>query len=1453
MRAFRFRIAPQVIAIVFLALNGLILFQNCSSSNMKIDYLEESSISIQGVAEVKFDQQKVAYGPSVTQLSFMVEKASSDKIKGYSCQWEGLSPFDCSSKTVQLGALADGDQKLKIKISFDSGQSEEAFAVIRIDRSQPSISFTQMPNAISNQAAGNIIFLSQDVVSGLKSVTCSLNSSPSSNCTGSFSFSNLANGDHSLKVRAEDQAGNVMERSFNWKVDLIVPTISITQSPASITNSSSAEFRFEGVNQNSFECSLDAAAFTACTSPKNYTGLSAANHTFRVRSLRNNGNMSSVAQKTWMIDTSVPEVRISQGPSNPTNSKTAKFYFMSDDAGQYYCSLDNSSFEVCSSPKEYTNLAAGNHVFRVKIKNAAGTESMLNEDNTFAWVIDLSVPTVTLSSSVAPTTNQTSVQFSFSGAGIVSYKCRLDAGSFQSCTSPRNISDLSAGEHSFQVIGTNAVGTESAAAKVDWTIDLTPPVLTILSKPKDWESVNSVTITFNAPTANRYECALDTGAFNTCGSPAVFSSLSEGSHQVKIRAFSAAGNVSNLETVSFGVDTSIPKIEVSQRPSAFSKLSNERIEFTADGISTSVECQINSGAWGLCNSPLAINTSVDGAYSVNIKATSRSGLFSPIENVSWVTDKVAPTAPVVSLNVGEFTQKKDVEVSFSADDLVGISKYECALNSSSYQSCSSPYLLNNLSDTAYTISVRASDQAGNLSPASAKSFTVDTKTPVLVFGTVTPALVSGKSEYSDISIAFSASDAGSGLVSVVCEFDDGEPFACESQVVDLKDVEPGTHSLKVIAKDRVGLETQSTFNWERVVYNPLTEYQSLTPIDLISVPTALHGSDLGSIYLTSACGVHKVSEGNQGLEVEAKDFSVAGGIRSIAEAMSGADRQVFVGATTGLWQSSDGGDSFEQVLDLAKAKSILAGQSLKLNPCSTQTMPNLTSFSIRKVTARGSTLVLQLESHPGVLFVSSDLGEKWDASVFSIDKGFVSIPQTVTSVRILEDEDILVAAQTNIVSGSSVRYYETSSGNCKGTTVNYSSGAFRSTDGGKKFSALKTKASFLSDIYQMKGNGDILGFAGASIVKSSDNGASFSLTNPSALSKVLLNLIEVHGKQKFSEDSNGLFIQAFDSTKGFQVFKSTDQAATFSILPLDQRFETGQLGIDSQMAFSSQKQVLSTANGLYLTASNGSRLESNYRFKSSYCYYPWWQTGDNGSVFEEGETIVKSEGYKQVFFSQDSGQTFTKNSWGSIPVSKIFKGQEDDLVYFDNGNGKLGVTSLATAALPISWSSSYANSETGLTYYAVEERNGYALYVSTDSKNFSSQLTAYYKPKNLKLLGALSEDKRTVAITDRGIASFDDGVFKSDILAVSPEVSLRSVSFIDGSIFIAGDKSYVSNDKGVTFIGLKNAPYGLSTIWQSGTKLRGSVEGSGRLYESSDNGLSWVPAAIDATLVKTGF
>jgi acid phosphatase type 7 len=101
------------------------------------------------------------------------------------------------------------------------------------------------------------------------------------------------------------------------------------------------------------------------------------------------------ADKSWSIttvasppqDTAPPETAIDSGPSGSTNSTSATFAFSSDEAGSNFeCSVDNSAYSSCASPKEYTDLKEGSHTFEVRATDAAGNVDATPASRT--WTVD---------------------------------------------------------------------------------------------------------------------------------------------------------------------------------------------------------------------------------------------------------------------------------------------------------------------------------------------------------------------------------------------------------------------------------------------------------------------------------------------------------------------------------------------------------------------------------------------------------------------------------------------------------------------------------------------------------------------------------------------------------------------------------------------------------------------------------------------------------------------------------------------------------------------------------------------------------------------------------------------------------------------------------------------------------------------------------------------------------
>src|SRR5207248_2622114 len=143
--------------------------------------------------------------------------------------------------------------------------------------------------------------------------------------TGTYTPAGLVDGTYDWQVQAQDTAGNksgwTATRSFT--VDVTPPDTSIGPTePAAVSTSSSATFDFSATESSTFECSRDGSAWSACTSPKTYSGLLEASHTFQVRATDLAGNVDATpATYAWYVDTSVPAATlVSPSDGFTTNS-----------------------------------------------------------------------------------------------------------------------------------------------------------------------------------------------------------------------------------------------------------------------------------------------------------------------------------------------------------------------------------------------------------------------------------------------------------------------------------------------------------------------------------------------------------------------------------------------------------------------------------------------------------------------------------------------------------------------------------------------------------------------------------------------------------------------------------------------------------------------------------------------------------------------------------------------------------------------------------------------------------------------------------------------------------------------------------------------------------------------------------------------------------------------------
>ncbi|HEX7598639.1 MAG TPA: hypothetical protein VF518_10530, partial [Polyangia bacterium] len=240
----------------------------------------------------------------------------------------------------------------------------------------PDVQITGHPADPTKATTGAFTFTSSDVAASFE---CRLDSTTAAfvSCPASYTTGTLAEGSHTLQVRARDLSGNAGDFvGFTWTVDTTAPDTSFTTKPANPTSVAAGVFVFASSEPNStFECRIGAAAFASC--PVNYTvtpALTEGTYTLEVRATDAALNQDATpATWTWRVDLTPPDTSITIHPTDPSDTPFGAFTFLSTETGStFQCKIDTGDYVTC--PASYTTpyLADGEHTLTVRAQDAAG-------------------------------------------------------------------------------------------------------------------------------------------------------------------------------------------------------------------------------------------------------------------------------------------------------------------------------------------------------------------------------------------------------------------------------------------------------------------------------------------------------------------------------------------------------------------------------------------------------------------------------------------------------------------------------------------------------------------------------------------------------------------------------------------------------------------------------------------------------------------------------------------------------------------------------------------------------------------------------------------------------------------------------------------------------------------------------------------------------------------------
>ena len=534
------------------------------------------------------------------------------------------------------------------------------------------------------------------------------------------------------------------------------------------------------------------------------------------------------AGTTTPPDTTAPDTTIVSAPADPSTSTSASFAFTATESGSTFeCKLDAGAYGACTTPKSYGGLATGSHTFSVRATDVAGNTDA--SAASWTWTIsppsDTTAPDTTISSGPADPSTSTSASFAFTATESGStFACKLDAGAYTSCTSPRNYVALATGSHTFSVRAIDAAGNADASpATQTWTInppaDTTAPDTTISSGPANPTTSTSATFAFTATEAgSTFQCKLDSAAYAACTSPKAYSGLATGSHTFTVRATDAAGNTdaapaSRTWTINPPVDTTAPDTTITSGPGGPTNDATPAFGFTATESASTFTCRVDAGTWAACTSPWTTAALADGGHSVSVRARDAAGNTdaSPATR-SFTVDTAAPHTTITS-QPAALSLSGSGSVGFTVDESASAS--QCRLDNGAWSACSSPYEVSGLGVGQHQVDVRSSDGAGNVeSPGASATWTV-----VLP---VTPAAVAAPAVGPTVTLTAPAGDATMGRtarfaanatsgspISRVEFWVDSNRAASDRRIpyvatVDLTSVHSGMHTVTARAFDSTG-------------------------------------------------------------------------------------------------------------------------------------------------------------------------------------------------------------------------------------------------------------------------------------------------------------------------------------------------------------------------------------------------------------------------------------------------------------------------------------------------------------------------------------------------------------------------------------------------------------------------------------------------------------------------
>lgn len=408
--------------------------------------------------------------------------------------------------------------------------------------------------------------------------------------------------------------------------------------------------------------------------------------------------------------------------------------------------------------------------------------------------------------------NSTSATFVFTSETGTTFQCSLDLNPTTSCTSPQVYHDLSEGNHSFEVTAQDDGVADPTPATYNWTIDVTPPVISYSGVPASPTMATSASIVFTSEAGAALRCLLDGVEVASCTSPEGFTGLSEGDHTFSVEATDAAGNSTTL-TSDWTIDVTPPAVNLTGVPATPTMVTDASFVFTTEAGAT-LRCFLDGSEIANCISPKDYVGLAEGDHTFSVEAVDAAGNTTLITS-DWTIDLTPPVVTCVGIKTVA-TEANGVPISnpsiqlflngaLATDDIDGDVTDSIMFNTE-------PFFPMGITTVTFT----TTDAAGNIG---SESCTVEVLADDTVAPNNTSIIVNSQAQYAvfvtELVVSLAATDNVSITEYLITEHNATDP---------LNRVPP---HLEPLPGDIRWVTVQETADFDKTIQYPLTQLYSL--------------------------------------------------------------------------------------------------------------------------------------------------------------------------------------------------------------------------------------------------------------------------------------------------------------------------------------------------------------------------------------------------------------------------------------------------------------------------------------------------------------------------------------------------------------------------------------------------------------------------------------------------